>query len=317
MARPERFELPTTKFVAWYSIQLSYGRVNPKLWVSPGGSSSAASRSSFAPCDPRAGSGAFRLPDAAVRMMPNLTLVRQLARACLILALPALLAACDDGERQRVAAEAAAARQESMAAELLRQLEASERDGRPDLARAFAEDLVLRFPQTAAGKSAATRIEALRTAADAEAEARRLRGLWTYHDVEEPKSGGRVRTAYLHGVPASEGLPPLRLVLRRHPEWGQSAYVLVNGGDFACRSDDCRATLIVDDAAPRAVHVSRAQGADPPALFIEKDAEFLAALDAAKTLSLVMPLADGREARYAFEVGGFEIEQLGPPIGAK
>jgi hypothetical protein len=27
MARPERFELPTTKFVAWYSIQLSYGRM--------------------------------------------------------------------------------------------------------------------------------------------------------------------------------------------------------------------------------------------------------------------------------------------------
>ena len=27
MARPERFELPTPKFVAWCSIQLSYGRV--------------------------------------------------------------------------------------------------------------------------------------------------------------------------------------------------------------------------------------------------------------------------------------------------
>ena len=27
MARPERFELPTTWFVARYSIQLSYGRV--------------------------------------------------------------------------------------------------------------------------------------------------------------------------------------------------------------------------------------------------------------------------------------------------
>jgi hypothetical protein len=26
MARPERFELPTPKFVAWCSIQLSYGR---------------------------------------------------------------------------------------------------------------------------------------------------------------------------------------------------------------------------------------------------------------------------------------------------
>ena len=32
MARPERFELPTTKFVAWYSIQLSYGRVEAELW---------------------------------------------------------------------------------------------------------------------------------------------------------------------------------------------------------------------------------------------------------------------------------------------
>ena len=27
MARPERFELPTPKFVVWCSIQLSYGRV--------------------------------------------------------------------------------------------------------------------------------------------------------------------------------------------------------------------------------------------------------------------------------------------------
>ena len=27
MARPERFELPTARFVAEYSIQLSYGRI--------------------------------------------------------------------------------------------------------------------------------------------------------------------------------------------------------------------------------------------------------------------------------------------------
>ena len=27
LVRPERFELPTPKFVAWYSIQLSYGRI--------------------------------------------------------------------------------------------------------------------------------------------------------------------------------------------------------------------------------------------------------------------------------------------------
>ena len=32
MVRPERFELPTTKFVAWYSIQLSYGRTKT-IWL--------------------------------------------------------------------------------------------------------------------------------------------------------------------------------------------------------------------------------------------------------------------------------------------
>ena len=30
MARPERFELPTPRFVVWCSIQLSYGRVMSK-----------------------------------------------------------------------------------------------------------------------------------------------------------------------------------------------------------------------------------------------------------------------------------------------
>ena len=36
MARPERFELPTTWFEARYSIQLSYGRVDNKYKGQPG-----------------------------------------------------------------------------------------------------------------------------------------------------------------------------------------------------------------------------------------------------------------------------------------
>lgn len=31
MARPERFERPTPKFVAWCSIQLSYGRTRARI----------------------------------------------------------------------------------------------------------------------------------------------------------------------------------------------------------------------------------------------------------------------------------------------
>jgi hypothetical protein len=31
LARPERFELPTPRFVVWCSIQLSYGRAGPHV----------------------------------------------------------------------------------------------------------------------------------------------------------------------------------------------------------------------------------------------------------------------------------------------
>jgi hypothetical protein len=46
LARPERFELPTTAFEAQYSIQLSYGRADKHSdrtsWSLPGHSASAA-----------------------------------------------------------------------------------------------------------------------------------------------------------------------------------------------------------------------------------------------------------------------------------
>jgi hypothetical protein len=44
LARPERFELPTTKFVAWYSIQLSYGRMKLLAIAVRAAGSSAAER---------------------------------------------------------------------------------------------------------------------------------------------------------------------------------------------------------------------------------------------------------------------------------
>jgi len=52
----------------------------------------------------------------------------------------------------------------------------------------------------------------------------------------------------------------------------------------------------------------------PPALFIERDADFLAALTSARELELGLALADGRQARYRFEVAGFELDRLGPVI---
>ena len=48
VARPERFELPTPKFVAWCSIQLSYGRVLGRPWRGHG-PENVAEREGFEP----------------------------------------------------------------------------------------------------------------------------------------------------------------------------------------------------------------------------------------------------------------------------
>jgi len=177
--------------------------------------------------------------------IPRPTRRTQGLRSLALICLAALLAACSDDAAQRQAAEAAAARAEAVAGQMLRNLEESEAAGRPDLARAFAEDLVGRFPDTAAGRRAAERLPAIRMAAEAGLEARRLQGLWTYHEVEDAAAGGAVRTAFIYGQPVEGELPPLRLVLRRHPAWGQSAYLLVAESDFACQ-DECQAALSVD-----------------------------------------------------------------------
>lgn len=223
------------------------------------------------------------------------------------------LTACSDDAAQRQAAEASAARAEAAAAQMLQNLEASEASGRPDLARAFAEDLVGRYPSSAAGRIVAARLPAIRQAAEAGIEARRLESLWTYHEVDDASAGGAVRTAFIYGQPVSGELPPLRLVLRRHPAWGQSAYLLVAESDFACQ-DECQAELSVDGGDAVRILISRAKGVVPPALFIERDAEFLTSLGSATELRLGLALADGRQASYRFEVAGFDLARLGPPI---
>ena len=87
MARPERFELPTTKFVAWYSIQLSYGRAlktvprRPELRSLPlrAVESSAKARDYS---DPRALRQPFSLHMPEVSTRGAVTPVRTTLEAC-------------------------------------------------------------------------------------------------------------------------------------------------------------------------------------------------------------------------------------------
>ncbi len=234
-------------------------------------------------------------------------------RSAALLCSALLIAGCGNDEAQRQAAQAAAARAETEAAALMTHLDAAVASGRPDLARAFGEDLMARFPSTVAGRTLAPRLDELRTAAEAEAERRRLTGLWTYHAVNDEASGGTVFTAFIYAAQGKPGMPAVRLVLRRHPDWGQSAYLLITDGDFACQGK-CPLQVTADGGEPQALVVSRAEGNVPPAVFIDDDSRFLALLRNARQIELRLDLAPARETRFVFDIGGFDPKRLAAPM---
>jgi hypothetical protein len=225
-----------------------------------------------------------------------------------LLALMLLLGACDRGET----AQAQAERAEAMAAAGLQRVESSREAGLMDAARIYAEEVLQKYPQTAAAAQLQPQLGPLRAAAEQEREGRRLAELWTYHAVDG--EAGTVHTAYIFGRAEQADAPPVRLVLRRHPEWGQNTYLLIgDGADFRCQ-DECRASLAFDGKPAEDFVITRAKDVDPPAVFLEEDARVLTAVDGAETLLLQVDLADGSAPPYRFELGGFDSDRLGPPV---
>ena len=239
--------------------------------------------------------------------------MRSMVRFLMVLALFPLLLGCRDPEAERRQAEARAqaiqAREEGLAQEALRQLEAVRKTDKPELALAYAEDIISRYPSTVVAKNLNGELPEMRKMAKATAEKRRLESLWTYHAVDDKEAGGMVHTAYIYASNNSS----LRLVLRRHPAWGQSVYLLSDNDDFKCR-EECRVTAKADGEDLPPVLISLAKGNKPPAVFLEEDQKMLAEIDRASRFEINPGLIKQPEKTFLFEVGALNIDQLGPPV---
>lgn len=241
-------------------------------------------------------------------------------RSRLVLALCAglALAGCDNAEKLEAEKQARhAALREGEAAERLANLRQMQAIGRDDLALTLADDLVQRFPGTRAAADAAPLLQTLRAKVEAESEARRLKGLWAYHSTDDKDAGGVVRTAYLYSsnsLGAAEGASPApraRLVLRRHPQWGDDVYLLSERGHFACGSP-CTVSVRFDDAAA-VVYPAKLPETGEPAMFVEDFRQFVGALPGAKRVRFQVTLADGSQHEPEFELGGYDPATIGRP----
>lgn len=240
-------------------------------------------------------------------------------RAPLRLALLALLSACtlsacDTGPTPEEKQAALAARAEAEAQAQLKNFNDAMSGRRPDMALNFAEYILRTYPQTQVAAQIRPQAEQLRAQVEGARETKRLADLWVYHSVDEKEAGGTVRTAYIYsrnaiGAELDGSETRARLVLRRHPQWGDDVYLLADGG-FVCKGK-CSVPVSIDGAASKAPAYLPETG--EPAIFVENFKTFVAALPEAKTVTMDVVLQKGGAKTLEFEVGEYNPATIGEP----
>ena len=168
------------------------------------------------------------------------------------------------------------------------------------MAASLGQDIVDRFPDSAAAKEVQQTLPAIQKRWKAESESRRLQGLWLYQ--VGPMEGGTQSTAAIYSSEPG-GNDAVRLVLRRHSDWGQSVFLFGSGHGFVCKGN-CLIPASFD-GKPRKLRAYRPNGGEP-ALFIRDDQVFLDALAKTKKITMDVILQDGdKHETLTYEVGGF------------
>jgi hypothetical protein len=243
------------------------------------------------------------------RAMPAAALTRVLAAAlcAATLALGACTPGGDEGDAgltPQQADEALAMRHEYEAA-----LMKKDYDG----AAKIANRLRRKYPDSDAMAKVRETLDNTIARAEAQAEDNRLAALWEYQKVAA--GTGTQYTALIpshveldeNGAPM--GPPDARLVLRVHPEWGKSAYLLLSQKGFQC-GDPCSMLITFDEAVPETYAGKQADSGEGPALFINEHGRFYAAMRSAKVIKIKLPSNGTFNSTLRFDVGGYDAARL-------
>lgn len=231
-------------------------------------------------------------------------------RFLLLLLSLALVACAPPGptpEEQAAAAAAAVEAQANKSLELYRTLLKEESW---ELAAPIGQEIVDKYPASAAAKEVAATLADARSKGEAITARRRLQQLWIYQSGEE--SGGQQNVASIYSSDAVANAR-VRLVLRRHTDWGQSVYLFGSGKGFECRGN-CSLDARVDGKPQKVRAYLPATG--EPALFIRDDKAFLATLERSRRIELDVAEKDRKPRTLVFEVGGFDASKWPQPVKA-
>ncbi|KAF1700103.1 hypothetical protein CSC68_12705 [Pseudoxanthomonas suwonensis] len=232
----------------------------------------------------------------------------RLSLSLLLVAALAGAAACTDREAQRQAQLAAEAEARARAAtELQRQYESAVADRNWELARVHGVALLDQYPDSEAAAAIGPGLEEVRARAEEAREQRRLAALWNYARV--PAGQGEQRTAAIFSKEAVDtggsGPATVQLVIRDHPEWKRSAYLVLEGGDFDCYGG-CKVQVKFDDAAARPMSAWRPKTDEAIAMFIEDYRGLWKRMRQARRMEVSFPVKAGGSRTAVFETGGLD-----------
>ncbi|WP_162434887.1 hypothetical protein [Pseudoxanthomonas koreensis] len=225
--------------------------------------------------------------------------------------------ACTDREAQRQAQAAAEAQaKERAAAQLQREYDAAVAANNWELARIHGAALLAQYPDPPAAEAVEPALADVTARADAAREQRRLAALWNYARVAAGK--GEQRSAAILSTEAVDtgGTAPatVQLVIRDHPEWKRSAYLVLQGGDFDCYGG-CKVKLTFDDAAAKPASAWRPKTDEAIAMFIEDYRGLWKQMRKSQRIAIEFPVKGGAgkaggTRTAVFEVGGLDGAQM-------
>ena len=229
------------------------------------------------------------------------------------LALCLLLPACtgEDPEAAARAAAAQAAAKEQAAAAMEQQFEAAVAARNWRLAKGYGEVLQMDHPTSAAAARVRPRLDEVRAKAEDEVQQQRLAALWTYGDEPVGKDGHQLSASIYSQKPVDTdggGAHPVRLIFRDHPDWGRSAYLVLEAGDFDCYAG-CKLKVVLDGKT----HVlpgSRPKTDEAIAMFIDDRKALWTLAKSGQRLSIEFPTKAVGRKTADFEVGGLVPTRL-------
>lgn len=220
--------------------------------------------------------------------------------------------ACTDREAQRQAQAAAEAQaREQAATKLQGEYDAAVAANNWELARIHGTALLAQYPGTEAAAAVEPALADVTARADAAREQRRLAALWNYARVAAGKGEQRTAAIFSREPLDTGGSAPatVQLVIRDHPEWKRSAYLVLEGGDFDCYGG-CKVKVAFDDAAAKPMSAWRPKTDEAIAMFIEDYRGLWKQMRKAQVLEIEFPVKAGGTRTAVFEVGGLDGSQM-------